>query len=402
LARRAPAALTRFLDLTIVLSLISCGTLDSQQQTASCGTPRFPYTAGWFGGDAAYSIPISAGKSVWLFGDTFVGDPDQRTRSGATLVHNSIAISECLPDGEWKIEYSWGRKDDGAPRAFLAAERSDRYWWLFDGFLHEDRLYIGLLEVEPSEPRGPLNLPFRYRGMKLARVENHRDAPENWEIDVLSLSENAKAIPGSAMVTHDGHLYLFTFLDLDAERFPRMLSRVSLTAFEQLPPRPADQLEYLARDGRWVAGLDPANGLILMQDNATEMTVRYHPEIDRWLALYSYPNWNDPVAQSHPTGTVTIRTAAQLEGPWSEPKSIYQIPELNEDYAAGYDPNTFCYAAKEHPEYAREGHLLVTYVCNLFTRDGENPLVALKRLGEKMYLYRPQAVSIPFPALELQ
>jgi hypothetical protein len=203
------------------------------------------------------------------------------------------------------------------------------------------------------------------------------------------------------MVVYGDHLYLFTFLDLDAQRYPRMLSRIPLTAFEESPPRPADRLEYLARDGRWAPGLDPSNGLLLMEDNATEMTVRYHPEIGRWLALYSYPDWNDRFARSHPSGIVSVRTAARLEGPWSEPSSIYRVPELNENHAAGYDPNTFCYAAKEHPEYARKGHLLFTYVCNLFTRDGEDPLALLKRLAEKMYLYRPNAISIPFTALEL-
>ena len=156
MAQRAPAGLTHLLGLAIVLPVISCATLDPEEKIASCGPPSFPYAAGWLGGDAAYSIPISAGKSVWLFGDTFVGAPDQQTRKGASLVHNSIAISECLPSGEWKIEYSWGREEDGAHRAFLDTGQNEIYWWLFDGFLYEDRLYLGLLEVEPSEPRGPL------------------------------------------------------------------------------------------------------------------------------------------------------------------------------------------------------------------------------------------------------
>jgi hypothetical protein len=31
---------------------------------------------------------------------------------------------------------------------------------------------------------------------------------------------------------------------------------------------------------------------------------------------------------------------------------------------AGYDPDTFCYAAKEHPEFEKPGELIFTYVCN--------------------------------------
>ena len=186
MAQRAPAGLTHLLGLAFVVSLISCASFDREEKIASCGPPHFPYTDGWLGGDAAYSIPISAGKSVWLFGDTFVGTPDQQTRSGAKLVHNSIAISECPPGGDWKIEYSWGREEDGAHRAFLDTGQAGIYWWLFDGFVYENQLYIGLLEVENSEPRGPLNLPFRYRGMKLARIENHRDAPEDWRIFLIT------------------------------------------------------------------------------------------------------------------------------------------------------------------------------------------------------------------------
>ena len=37
--------------------------------------PSFPYENGWLGADAAYSIPLGSGKSLWLFGDTFVGGP---------------------------------------------------------------------------------------------------------------------------------------------------------------------------------------------------------------------------------------------------------------------------------------------------------------------------------------
>ena len=94
-----------------------------------------------------------------------------------------------------------------------------------------------------------------------------------------------------------------------------------------------------------------------------------------------------------------MRTAERLEGPWSEPGSIFRIPELDSSYAAGHDPNTFCYAAKGHPEYARPNRLLITYVCNLFTPKGEDEMTVLKRLVVEMYLYRPIAVSIPLPDL---
>src|SRR5688572_22589904 len=49
--------------------------------TSAC-MPSFPYKDGWLGGDAGYSIALAPGKSLWLFGDSFVGKSGS-TRSGS-------------------------------------------------------------------------------------------------------------------------------------------------------------------------------------------------------------------------------------------------------------------------------------------------------------------------------
>src|SRR5690606_28039050 len=139
--------------------------------------PRFPYQDGWLGADGAYSVPLSATRSVWLFGDTFVGRPGQPDRVGAVLVHNSIGVSECR-NGRFSIRYAWGADPDGTPRAFLARPGGRGWWWLFGGIVHDGALWIGLLEVEPTAPRGPLAIPFRHTGTALARIANpHAEPP---------------------------------------------------------------------------------------------------------------------------------------------------------------------------------------------------------------------------------
>ncbi len=383
----------------IAAASLSCAGLDARQ-TRSCGPPQFPYSEGWLGGDAAYSIPLGAGRSVWLFGDTFVGDPLQATRKGSTFIHNSIAISQCTASGDWQIDYAWGHSDDGSARAFFDRNQSDGFWWLFDGFTHAGRLYIGLLNVEHGAPRGPLNLPFHYTGMSLARVDNPTDPPEQWSIEVLPLTSDRRAFPGSSMVVDEPYVYLFAFIDLDATRFPRMLSRIPLAALDVDEPRPDTAIEFLDRDGSWQAGFDPERARILMDDNASEMSVRYEPEIARWLAVYNYPDVTDPSSEGPPSDDVYARTAESLEGPWSPPQSIFEIPELDVS-AVGRDPNTFCYAAKAHPQFAEPGEILLTYVCNLFTPTGESDWEVMERLLGEMRLYRPRAVSLPLSAIEI-
>lgn len=361
--------------------------------------PSFPYRDGWLGGDAAYSIPLSPSRSLWLFGDSFVGEPGQPDRSSARFVHNSIGLSTCGADASFDIRYFWGAGGDGAPRAFL--ERGGPgWWWLFGGFVHAGRLYLGLLEVEPAASRGPLALPFRFTGTALARIDDPSADPRSWRPERIPLSRGSLALPLSAMLTHGPHLYLFTFLDRGDSRFPRILLRLPLARMTEEPADLEGALETLDASGAWRPGLAPGSARILMDDNATEMSVRYHAGLGKWLALYNYPDPGGSFPETPTSDAIYLRSAERLEGPWSEPARIYRIPELAQSGGRPADPHTGCYAAKEHPQFSLPGSLTFTYVCNLFSGPGQDPFAILGRLARRMDLYRPvaAAVSLPVPA----
>ncbi|MEQ8714760.1 MAG: DUF5005 domain-containing protein, partial [Cyclobacteriaceae bacterium] len=77
------------------------------------------YGGGWTGGDATYSILLPDGKTLWMFGDTFLGTvrPD-RSRPGGPLSRNTFVVQ----DGEELTTYV---KSDGS--AFITPEESG--WW---------------------------------------------------------------------------------------------------------------------------------------------------------------------------------------------------------------------------------------------------------------------------------
>ncbi len=56
--------------------------------------------------------------------------------------------------------------------------------------------------------------------------------------------------------------------------------------------------------------------------------------------------------------------------------------------AAGYDADTFCYAAKEHNEFSTGDTLLITYACN--SRQ-------LGKMIANMDIYVPKVVELPIP-----
>jgi len=126
--------------------------------------------------------------------------------------------------------------------------------------------------------------------------------------------------------------------------------------------------------------------------------VVYRPELERWLALYAYPTVNGDFPASRASDRVWVRTARALEGPWSEPHVLYRIPELDPEHAGGFDPNTACYAAKEHAQFARPGGLTFTYVCNLFAGATGDAVEVLGRLADDLGLYRPIGATVTLPA----
>ena len=80
-----------------------------------------------------------------------------------------------------------------------------------------------------------------------------------------------------------------------------------------------------------------------------------------------------------------------LEGPWSKPKSLdVNIPEVDPQSPL-YDKNTFCYAGKEHIEFAGNGNRVVTYVCNSAEDDDEETSF----IRSHLFLYRPVVVQVP-------
>ena len=136
-------------------------------------------------------------------------------------------------------------------------------------------------------------------------------------------------------------------------------------------------IEYWTKDGRWEKELDHAKVKVVLDAAVSEMSVRYHPDDGKWIAVYlSIQNNGDQML---------YQTADAPEGPWTEPKALIgSIPEVDRN-SPRYDKNNFCYAGKEHLEFARGRNLVVTYVCNSYEDFEKNTSFIRKNL----YLYRP-------------
>ncbi len=369
--------------------------------------PEFPDEDGWSGGDAATSVvlPGSGGRSsLWLFGDSFVERPGQPAGRAYPFIHNAVAVSHCDAQGRWRIDYAWRRATDGTPRAFFepvrAAGEQEVYVWPIAAAARGRFVYVALLRVSPAAPTGPFQLPFRLVGVDLARLAPTAEPPERWAVRSAPLSRRTDVFPAASLVAAPDALYAFAFLAPGDGRAPRILMRLPAAALaEDRPELPATlepALETLATDGQFRPGLAPDAARILMDDDATEMSVHFDPGLGEWLAVYADPTGG----RGAPRGdSLWLRRAAALSGPWSAPMPLLRIPEL----ADGADPapgEPFCYAGKAHPELAPSGALLVTWVCNLYAAPEDEVGAVLERLRTTPSLYRPRARRIAIPAPE--
>lgn len=327
--------------------------------------------APWLGADAAYSVPLPDGRSVWIFGDTLYGDKRVVTGEEPRMVRNSIGVSKCSGE-QFKLDYIIRKAPTGEFKDFFESAKKGTWYWALDGFYNNRALWVTLLcmravAVNEGNPFG-----FETCGADLAKVTELDKDPQQWKVAIQPLvPDGMNAYPSATTFTKDGFAYLFALYESGSR--PLLVTRIPLDGLEKAERN----LQYLSRDGSWKPGFDPKQAKEVMATGNTEMTIRYHPDLKKWVAVM-----NEPKMRSD---KIIVSTAQNFTGPWSEAKEVYSLPEMQKEGAA-YDPDNVCYAGKEHPEYRTKDSLIITYTCNT---------MKVQKLTTKNDIYFPQVVRIP-------
>ena len=282
---------------------------------------------------------------AWIFGDTLYGDKRLVTGEEPRMVHNTIGISTCK-DGEWKIDYTIKKDAKGNPDSFFKPQQNNgTYYWALDGVEHNHELWITLVCVRNAPNSNAFALGFEICGTDLAHVTGLEGDPQNWKVAYFPLvAESVHANPSASALIEDDYLYIYTLYEVGSR--PQILTRIPLQGLGD----PKKNLQYLGSDDKWHDGIEPAKAKIIMKTGASEMSVRYHPELKKWIAVMVDPQMF--------SDKVILRTSPSLTGPWTDGEVIYRIPILQKSDPK-YDADTFCYAGKEHPEFEQAGRIAV-------------------------------------------
>jgi hypothetical protein len=324
-----------------------------------------------------------------MFGDTFAScEATRQDRVDMDVVlGTTVAISTCSMDGKFNIHYYLKRKDG----KFITSFGEGEWMWPQDPFIVETVisqhsytkkiLYIPLLVVEPRpDAKGPLR--FGIIGHRFARIDDFSGSdPNQWNVTYIDLTP---AIPkeiqafATTSVIYKQYVYFYPVLGI----FGNMLARIPVEKIDH----PVGAIEYLAKDGSWKVGLVPSDAQIVLDAGVSELSVRYHADRKKWVAVYmSIENRGDRLLCSE---------AERLEGPWTPPVPlIANIPEVDPK-STKCDRNNICYAGKEHMQFSSGKSLVTTYVCNSL-EDFQNRHGFIRK---NLFLYRPVVNALPYPA----
>ncbi len=325
----------------------------------------------WLGGDAATSVPLSPGRTLWLFGDSFVARSNVHTRAAAAFVHNTIAIESGDDPRTASMAFAWGRDARGLPAPFFPDTRRNWYWPGSGVRIGEGPLVIFLEKIIATPGHG---LGFVPDGYAVAVIANPDASPTRWRSRIVEEpAPPFDAVPGSAVIRDGDHVVVLAIRQRGVHAGALVRYRSNAFAGGDL-----SGAEWWAGETRgWVATARIGKGgpTFVIDDAGAECSLQWDVRLSVFVHVASY---------GFGASTIGVRTAPALIGPWSAPHTVYRPPESDRE-------RPLVYAGKAHPELVGPDtrNSVVTYVANSF-----DPKDLLTPEGEQS-LYWPHFVAVP-------
>lgn len=303
------------------------------------------YDDGWTGGDGTLSIRLADGRSVWLFGDTFLGHvrPDGSRPLDSPFIRNCLVVQ----DGETLTTRHGGTTTE--PAAFLKPPDPEAWYWPGDGTVVGNRLqvfYHRFRQVTPGM------WGWAWDGTVIATLR----LPELALEQVISAVDDNGVAYGSALLESGPWVYIYGTQQQGPIK-QMHLARVSRSNW-----RGAWQFW----DGeRWSA--DASATQPLMTGVSSQFSV---------LPLAAGFGLVTMDERTPFSARVVLYWAETPAGPWRGPVDIYQAPEADGAVAA-YNPFV-------HPQFDRSKGYLISYNIN-HVHDPD-------RLYDDAGLYRPRFI----------
>jgi hypothetical protein len=333
--------------VAFLLALVSVSFADEHEATPCFDAAAWPEAdrlfrgdQHWLGADSAFSIDLGNGRSLWLFGDTWIDVAGKGSRQGASMIRNSVAIQSGSDPSRASIKFSWDNSGE-RPRALFRRD-DDNWYWPGHGAVVQGKLIIFLNRLRASSA----GLGFETDGWNAVLIENPAEPVSEWVIREIATPANPMGItPGFAgVLALDDYLYAFG-TQHPVKSHPVFVVRWTLddvASGELMRPE-----WWGGGDYGWVADDSVTPRWPIFNDGQTEMTFHFDPISTRFLAVQTV---------GFGAANLVIRHAEGLTGPWSPAQQVFEPPQKSR-------PNVLIYAGKAHPQLSG-ADLVLSYATN--------------------------------------
>jgi len=313
---------------------------------------------GWVAADATFSIYLPDGRTLWLFGDTFIGEeePDGSIAPGAVMIRNSAVIQ----DGD-SLRTLYGGTPS-APEDFIPTVNPDSTWyWPEHGIVFNDTLRIFVARYK-TNPDGPPGFQFEFDGNDIANFS----WPDLGFINSISIPYYPinEVIYGDRILADSIYLYIYGRKEENKDyniAYPHV-ARVN-----------ADSL---------LSTWEFYNGSGWTTDTAASFRINSF-QVSQQYGVFKHMGKYVLLTQDIWFSTkIWSFTSTSPAGPWSNKTLVYDTPKLADD--------AFTYNAYPHPQFDENNNLLISYNNNGDFWD----------IFSNADLYRPVFIRVPYTQLD--
>lgn len=313
---------------------------------------------GWVAGDATFSIALPDGRTLWLFGDSFIGtvNPDSSLVSGAQMIRNCAIIQS----GDTMTALYQGTFDN--PIDFLETNTPDSTWfWPEHGIVENGNLKIFFSEFGTGEGQPGWN--FEYRNTVVA-IFTYPDIGSLGYIELPYYQQN-EVMYGDRIIESGDYNYIFGRKE---EGNPDW--HIPYIHLARVP------IGNLMGDWEFYDGSNWTN------DPLTSLRITDHPVSQQYGVFYHESKYV-LISQQIWLGTqIYSLTSQELEGPWENEVLLYDTPLPFDDMLT--------YNAYPHPQFDENNELLISYNSN----------GSFWEIFNNVELYRPRFIRVPYTMID--
>jgi hypothetical protein len=290
------------------------------------------------GGDGMYSVALPDGRSVFLMGDSWLGTvvDGQRSSAGNHMYRNTYILYD---EGKVSaIAEANGPNTSGAVPPGVTDE-GKKWYWPGHGFAREDRLYV----FQTLMYQGGAGMwSFMYETTHILEYA----LPEMTLVATtpIPFTGSPDVHYGMAALDDGNFIYVYAQVDVRNDANPVSDVLVARTTVENL----ATDWEYYT-GGSWSDNPSSAAKLEGLASVPVSSQFNVFKLGGKYVLLTQKKNFN--------SGEIYTFVSDTPYGPWRNRRLIFRTYEQN-------TPGLFTYNAMAHPQFERDGMILVSYNVN--------------------------------------